>query len=97
MTVGGYDKLSKDADEALQDTLNELEANTQAQEKVVNMMLDKVSGSYKDAYSAIEDIIVHTGTVVDSTADKIIDRFHKTADIIKAAQVELNAFKDNAS
>lgn len=97
MTVGGYDKLSKDADEALQDTLNELEANTQAQEKVVNMMLDKVSGSYKDAYSAIEDIIVHTGTVVDSTADKIIDRFQKTADIIKAAQVELNAFKDNAS
>ncbi|MDY4576817.1 MAG: hypothetical protein SO471_02245, partial [Anaerobutyricum hallii] len=52
--VSGYDKLSDDAQDALDKTLSELESNSQKQQEVVNMMLENIKSSYSSAYSEIQ-------------------------------------------
>lgn len=73
MQQEGYDKLSSDANEALEDTLHALEANANKQEEVVNMMLERLKTNYGDAYTEIQDIISHTGTVVSDTANQSVE------------------------
>lgn len=73
MQQEGYDKLSSDANEALEDTLNALEANANKQEEVVNMMLERLKTNYGDAYAEIQDIISHTGTVVSDTTNQSVE------------------------
>lgn len=69
MQQAGYDQLSQDAQETLDDTLHAIEANAVKEEEVVNMMLGRLTENYSAAYTEINSIIDHTGTVVGENAD----------------------------
>lgn len=60
----GYDELSKEADTALENTLDALVKNTDMQKAVIDNMLSQVTASYEGAYGKIQDIIKETGLMV---------------------------------
>jgi len=72
MQQEGYDRLSKDAQKSLDDTLKYVEGNAAAQEQVVSYMLQRLENNYDKAYSVIDARIKQTGTVVGKTAEKQI-------------------------
>lgn len=91
MQQEGYDKLSSDANEALEDTLNALEANANKQEEVVNMMLERLKTNYGDAYTEIQDIISHTGTVVSDTANQSVEQINNAIDtVLENAKIKIS-------
>lgn len=57
----GYQGLSDDLNNALQDTLDEVKYNSSKQEQVISEMLNHVVNNYKDAYGKINQIIGNTG------------------------------------
>lgn len=57
----GYEGLSEDLDQALQDTLDEVTYNADKQEQVISEMLNHVVNNYQTAYGKIQDIIANTG------------------------------------
>lgn len=69
----GYDGLSEDLDQALEDSLNSVKYNADAQERVISEMLSRVVSNYKDAYSQINQIIANTGIVPSDQFQQVID------------------------
>ena len=69
----GYDKLSEEADQSLQTTLDALKKNTDFQQAVINDMLDKVTAAYENSYSHIQQIIKDTGLMVSEAFDDYIN------------------------
>lgn len=61
MRIQGYDKMSDDLDENLQKTLENITYNADAQEQVIQEMLNKVVDMYGQAYGKINEIINNTG------------------------------------
>lgn len=57
----GYQGLSDDLNQALEDTLNEVTYNAQKQEQVISEMLNHVVTNYQQAYDKINQIISNTG------------------------------------
>lgn len=57
----GYEGLSDDLNQALQDTLDEVTYNADKQEQVISEMLNRVVDQYQTAYGKIQDIIANTG------------------------------------
>jgi len=53
MLSQGYDKLSQDIQETLDQTLRHIQANSDEQDKIVAMMLNQVADHYNEAYDAI--------------------------------------------
>ena len=69
----GYDGLSEDLDQALEDSLNSVKYNADEQERVISEMLSRVVSNYKDAYSQINQIISNTGIVPSDQFQQVID------------------------
>ena len=69
----GYDGLSEDLDQALEDSLNSVKYNADEQERVISEMLNNVVNNYKDAYNKINQIIANTGIVPSDDFQHIID------------------------
>lgn len=57
----GYEGLSTDINDALDDTLEEITLNANKQEEVVANMLNSMIGMYSEAYGKINQIISSTG------------------------------------
>ena len=57
----GYEGLSDDLNQALQDTLDEVTYNADKQEQVISEMLNRVVDQYQTAYGKIQEIIANTG------------------------------------
>lgn len=57
----GYEGLSDDLNQALQDTLDEVTYNVDKQEQVISEMLNRVVDQYQTAYGKIQEIIANTG------------------------------------
>ena len=57
----GYEGLSDDLNQALQDTLDEVTYNVDKQEQVISEMLNHVVNNYQTAYGKIQEIIANTG------------------------------------
>lgn len=91
--ISGYDKLSEDAQKAYDDTLKALETNSEKQQEVVDMMLEKIKDSYSSAYSEIQNIISNTGLVVGQEAQKALDALKNVSDAIQL----VNSAKENAT
>ena len=83
--VSGYEKLSDDAQDALDKTLSELESNSQKQQEVVNMMLENIKSSYSSAYSEIQGIISNTGLVLGNEAQSAVNKLNELANAINLA------------
>ncbi|OUO31166.1 hypothetical protein B5F86_01435 [Lachnoclostridium sp. An298] len=69
----GYDGLSEDLDQALEDSLNSVKYNADEQERVISEMLNNVVNNYKDAYGQINQIISNTGIVPSDQLQQVID------------------------
>lgn len=69
----GYDGLSEDLDQALEDSLNSVKYNADEQERVISEMLNNVVNNYKDAYGQINQIISNTGIVPSDDFQQVID------------------------
>ena len=69
----GYDGLSEDLDQALEDSLNSVKYNADEQERVISEMLNNVVNNYKDAYGQINQIIANTGIVPSDQLQQVID------------------------
>lgn len=63
MQSQGYDKLSEDLKQSLDDTEYEISHNADKQLEIINSMLDKAVSSYQEAYGKINSIIKNTGWV----------------------------------
>ena len=89
--ISGYDKLSEDAQKAYDDTLKALETNSEKQQEVVNLMLEKIKDSYSSAYGEINNIISNTGLVIGQEAQNALDALKNVSDAISTA----NSAKEN--
>ena len=69
----GYDYLSEDLDNALNDTLNSVKYNASEQERVISEMLNHVLDNYKTVYGHINDIIANTGFTPSGDFQQNID------------------------
>ena len=69
----GYDGLSEDLDQALEDSLNSVKYNADEQERVISEMLSRVVSNYQDAYGKINQIIANTGLVPSDDFQQVID------------------------
>lgn len=96
-TSQGYDQLSEDSQEALDNTIKQIEANAEQQDQIVNMMLEKLQTHYTDAYGAIQDIISSTGTVIGDVAESSINQLETTADKIISLARAMDEFQTQAS
>ena len=59
----GYDKMSDDLNQMLEDTEYEISHNADKQNEIIQSMLNKQVGMYQEAYSKINSIIKNTGWV----------------------------------
>nr|DAY96369.1 MAG TPA: ATPase [Caudoviricetes sp.] len=59
----GYDKISDDLNQMLEDTEYEISHNADKQNEIIQSMLNKQVGMYQEAYSKINSIIKDTGWV----------------------------------
>ena len=69
----GYDNLSQDLEDAMNESINAVKYNADEQERVISEMLDNVLNNYKDVYSKINQIISNTGIVPSDDFQHIID------------------------
>ena len=63
MQSQGFDKLSSDLQDSLDNTEYEISHNADKQLEIINSMLDKAVSSYQEAYGKINSIIKNTGWV----------------------------------
>lgn len=63
MQSQGFDKLSSDLKDSLDNTEYEISHNADKQLEIINSMLDKAVSSYQEAYGKINSIIKNTGWV----------------------------------
>ena len=57
----GYDSLSEDLTDAMNESLDAVKYNASEQERVISEMLNHVVNNYADAYNKINQIIANTG------------------------------------
>ena len=69
----GYDNLSQDLEDAMNESINAVKYNADEQERVISEMLDNVLNNYKDVYSQINQIISNTGIVPSDQFQQVID------------------------
>lgn len=69
----GYDNLSQDLEDAMNDSLDSVKYNASEQERVISEMLNNVLNNYKDVYSQINQIIANTGFTPSGDFQQAID------------------------
>ena len=82
MKKTGYENLQKDAENALDNTLDALKKNTSFQEAVINNMLSNVKTNYDSTYKHLGEVMDQYGMKVSQTFDQMIT---KAADFNTAA------------
>lgn len=82
MKKNGYENLQKDAENALDNTLDALKKNTSFQEAVINNMLSNVKTNYDSTYKHLGEVMDQYGMKVSQTFDQMIT---KAADFNTAA------------
>lgn len=100
MQSEGYDRLSKDSQKALEDTIKAIEGSAIEQEKIVSLMLNRLEQNYDKAYGAVQAKVQQTGTVVGNVAKQEIADMEGTlrplqawADQVKANEGVLSEFQ----
>ena len=82
MKKTGYENLQKDAENALDNTLDALKKNTSFQEAVINNMLSNVKTNYDSTYKHLGEVMNQYGMKVSQTFNQMIT---KAADFNTAA------------
>lgn len=69
----GYENLSSDLEDAMNESINAVKYNADEQERVISEMLNNVLNNYKDVYSQINQIIANTGIVPSDDFQQVIN------------------------
>lgn len=69
----GYENLSNDLEDAMNESIDAVKYNADEQERVISEMLDHVVNNYSDAYSKINQIISNTGIVPSDQFQQVIN------------------------
>ena len=69
----GYENLSSDLEDAMNESIEAVKYNADEQERVISEMLNNVLNNYKDVYSKINQIIANTGIVPSDQFQQVID------------------------
>lgn len=69
----GYENLSSDLEDAMNESIEAVKYNADEQERVISEMLDHVVNNYADAYGKINQIIANTGIVPSDQFQQVID------------------------
>lgn len=69
----GYENLSSDLEDAMNESIEAVKYNADEQERVISEMLNNVLNNYKDVYSKINQIISNTGIVPSDDFQQVID------------------------
>ena len=69
----GYENLSSDLEDAMNESIEAVRYNADEQERVISEMLNHVLNNYKDVYSQINQIIANTGIVPSDDFQQVID------------------------
>ena len=69
----GYENLSSDLEDAMNESIEAVKYNADEQERVISEMLNHVLNNYKDVYSQINQIIASTGIVPSDDFQQVID------------------------
>lgn len=69
----GYENLSSDLEDAMNESIEAVKYNADEQERVISEMLNHVLNNYKDVYSQINQIIANTGIVPSDDFQQVID------------------------
>lgn len=75
----GYDGLSEDLNDAMNDTLDSVKYNAEEQERVIAEMLNHVTNMYQTAYDKINQIIANTGFTPSGDFQQNIDNLGSSA------------------
>ena len=75
----GYDGLSEDLEEALNESLDAVKYNASEQEQVISEMLNRVVTNYQQAYDKINQIISNTGFTPSGDFQQNIDNLGDAA------------------
>ena len=95
MQQEGYQQLSDDANETLEQTLNAVESNAEKQEEVVNLMLENLKTNYRTAYGEIKEIIGETGTAISDDATNTINQISTAIKtVLSEAEINIGATFD---
>lgn len=69
----GYENLSSDLEDAMNESIEAVKYNADEQERVISEMLNNVLNNYKDVYSKINQIISDTGLIPSDDFQQVID------------------------
>ena len=69
----GYENLSSDLEDAMNESIDAVKYNADEQERVISEMLSRVVSNYQDAYNKINQIISNTGIVPSDQFQQVID------------------------
>lgn len=83
----GYENLSSDLEDAMNESIGAVKYNADEQERVISEMLNNVLNNYKDVYSKINQIIANTGIVPSDEFQQIINNIGTQS----GAQSQVNA------
>lgn len=88
----GYENLSSDLEDAMNESIEAVKYNADEQERVISEMLNHVLNNYKDVYSQINQIIANTGIVPSDDFQQVIDNIGTQ----QGAQNQVNDSNTNA-
>ena len=69
----GYENLSSDLEDAMNESIDAVKYNADEQERVISEMLNHIVNNYADAYDKINQIISNTGIVPSDDFQQVID------------------------
>lgn len=98
--TSGYDKMEEAIQESMENTLQDLESNTELQQQIVDDMLNKIKDSYSSAYEEINSIIKQSGVIVTDTTKEVVDGLKTMSDAvqsIKEATAPIQTVEPNKS
>lgn len=95
MRITGFDKMQEDADEALENILDNLERNTKEQQRIIDEMLGTIKEHYSDAYDTINNKINETGLVTSQNTQSMINQLSSTGVAVSDLSLEYDKLAES--
>ena len=95
MRITGFDKMQEDADEALENILDNLERNTSEQQRIIDEMLGTIKEHYSDAYDTINNKINETGLITSQNTQSMINQLSSTGVAVSDLSLEYDKLAES--
>ncbi len=95
MRITGFDKMQEDADEALENILDNLERNTKEQQRIIDEMLSTIKEHYGDVYDIINNKINETGLITSQNTQSMINQLSSTGVAVSDLSLEYDKLAES--